>query len=542
MSSEAKKAGLSLPLKVRVNLTLSIVFTLVLVVTLSVITYNERKAFENAAKQQVQALATSYFDSLNTMMLTGTIANRNLLRDKLLAREEIHTMRMVRGNAINKQFGDGPADERPVDEYDRRGLKGEAIQLVKKVGDERVLTVVQPIPAVKDWHGTNCLLCHVVDENSIVGAVRIDYSLASMDAEAERNLYTNGIVQVVLFTLGLAIISVLMGRSVTKPIGTMKSTMERIESNSDLRERVALKSNDEIGSTGHAFNRMMDRVRDLITQVGISTHELENVAKQMSGITDATRSGVQRQRDETDQLATAINQMAATSQEVARNASDAATATAQTDDEANRGSDLSRMAVTRINALTNELGNTADTIQSLAGESDRIGGVLDVIRAIADQTNLLALNAAIEAARAGEQGRGFAVVAEEVRTLAQRTQDSTAEIHDMIEKLQTEAQKAVQVMERAGEEASQTVEHVTQTEQALSTIVTGISTIHEMNTQIATAVEEQSAVAEEINRNITAISQVAEETSEGAQQTASASDNLNSLANDLTAQVDLFQV
>ncbi|NIA02649.1 MAG: methyl-accepting chemotaxis protein, partial [Planctomycetia bacterium] len=251
---------------------------------------------------------------------------------------------------------------------------------------------------------------------------------------------------------------------------------------------------------------------------------------------------VDKQQAETGQVATAMNEMTTTVQEVACNA----TQTAEAANKANTETDSGRQIVTKtiesITELASEVETAAITIQQLESDSENIDSVVDVIRGISEQTNLLALNAAIEAARAGEQGRGFAVVADEVRTLASRTQESTLEIQSMIESLQTGAARAVEVMEQGRNKAQGSVENAARAGESLNVITSTVATISDMNTQIASAAEEQTAVAEEINRNIANISLLGDQTSEGARQTAASSEEMAQLAVQLQGLVGQFKV
>ncbi len=310
----------------------------------------------------------------------------------------------------------------------------------------------------------------------------------------------------------------------------------------DLTKKISLSGKDEFAWMCWEYTCARKGFTEVVQSIKGNAAQLAAAAEELSTITEQSSEGVVRQQSETQQVATAMNEMSATVQEVAKNAANAATAAQEADEQAKNGHNVVSDTVTTINSLAHEVQRTSEVIEKLKGDSLSIGTVLDVIRDIAEQTNLLALNAAIEAARAGEQGRGFAVVADEVRTLASRTQQSTQEINSMIERLQSGANEAVNVMEEGRTKAEATVEQAARAGEALETITSVVDNIKAMNMQIASAAEEQSATAEEINRNIVNISEVADETSNGAQQTANASDDLARLAVDLQEKVASFQV
>ncbi len=319
-------------------------------------------------------------------------------------------------------------------------------------------------------------------------------------------------------------------------------TRDIAEGDGDLRRRLDESSKDELGELSHWFNVFIKKLQALIGETTGSAAQLASAAEELSAISVQTDAGIRAQQSGTDQVATAVREMVATVQEVARNTAQAADAARQADVQTKSGDLVVRQAISAIEVLATDVERASQVIEKLSGDSQNIGMVLNVIRGIAEQTNLLALNAAIEAARAGEQGRGFAVVADEVRTLASRTNKSTQEIQEMIERLQSGAKDAVQVMERGGIQAHASVEQATKAGNALGSIANSVANITDMSTQIAAAVEQQSLVAEEINRNISTISQISTQTSYGAQQTASASAELARLAVHLQDVIRQFKV
>jgi methyl-accepting chemotaxis protein len=280
----------------------------------------------------------------------------------------------------------------------------------------------------------------------------------------------------------------------------------------------------------------------MVAYVKHSSDQMALGTDTLHAISETTLEGVLRQRAETDQVATAMTEMNATVHEVAKSAASASQAADSADGAANEGKQVVDAAVREIEGLAAEVENAAGAIGTLAAETESIGSLLDVIKAIAEQTNLLALNAAIEAARAGEQGRGFAVVADEVRSLANRTEQATRDIHDMIDRLQHEAAQAVQVMHVGQDKAGQAVDKAELAGQALVSITRAMDEINVLNAQIATAAEQQSAVADEINRNVTNISDVAGETSGGARCTAEESASLAEHAAQLDRLMGEFRI
>ncbi|GGM99172.1 methyl-accepting chemotaxis protein [Shewanella xiamenensis] len=327
-------------------------------------------------------------------------------------------------------------------------------------------------------------------------------------------------------------------------VGPLKQTLvtARKIAEGDLSSTIHSERQDEMGELLRAMDEMNSTLRQMLTQIGDSVVQLASSAEVLSSVTVQNSVGMQNQRSETDQVATAINEMAATVQEVSTSAENVALAAKEADHTTAVGNKKVIEAVSQIELLAKEIATTAHAMERLQSESVSIGAVLDVIKSVAQQTNLLALNAAIEAARAGEAGRGFAVVADEVRSLASRTQSSTEEIENMIVNLQKGTSESVQMMTKSRTLSDGAVSLSREAGEMLVDIAVAVSRIQDMTHQIAAASEEQSAVAEDINKSIVRVRDIAEQTADGAAETASSADNLASLGVTLKGLVTRFQL
>ncbi|MGG2397740.1 methyl-accepting chemotaxis protein [Pseudomonas sp. SH1-B] len=371
------------------------------------------------------------------------------------------------------------------------------------------------------------------------------------DVQAARGEFQQSIDQLLLVMLGsaigllvvLALLALPLAASITRPVQLIRDKLDDMAAGEgDLTQRLPVTSRDELGELASAFNAFVAKIHVLVQQVSGTTEQLSGLVGAVSSQAQRSEHAMAGQRHETDQVATAINEMSAAAHEVAESAQRAAEAARETDQQGQAAKRVVDTSVTQIHDLVGEVRTSSESLDSLRQDVQGIVSVLEVIRAIADQTNLLALNAAIEAARAGEAGRGFAVVADEVRALASRTQQSTCEIQSMIDRLQSATEEAVAAMRRASQMGDSTREQATHAGESLDSIAVLIGTINSMNAQIASAAEEQTAVAEEINRSVHQIAVAVDEVASDAAQGAQTARDLDGLGGRLQGLVAQFRV
>ncbi|RMT27289.1 Methyl-accepting chemotaxis protein [Pseudomonas savastanoi] len=365
----------------------------------------------------------------------------------------------------------------------------------------------------------------------------------AQEASATRTNNLSITATLLIAVLGV-VVTLLTIRSILAAIGgepDTVATITRTIARGDLSSTIKVNANDNT-SVAAAVVAMQTQLRDTLQQISNSATQLAAAAEEMTAITEDGVQGIQRQNNEIDQAATAVNEMTSAVEEVARNAEHTARSSSNATSAAQAGLGLVKKTVSAINTMSTDVQKTAVLIGELADQSRDIGKVLDVIRGLAEQTNLLALNAAIEAARAGEAGRGFAVVADEVRALAHRTQQSTSEIERLVSNIQNGTDRAVSSMRGNTELASDTLSIAEGANDSLSVISTAVSEINDLNLVIASAAQQQAHVAREVDRNLVNIRDLSAQSSSGAQQTSSASRELSTLALDLNNIVGRFRL
>ena len=360
--------------------------------------------------------------------------------------------------------------------------------------------------------------------------------------EKQNSAFVVGLSIAVLIALVLVFATLTIIRSIIEPVKRITEVITHIEVNKDLAMRCDESTNDELGQIASHFNSMVASFQQLIHQVTQSVETMNQSCQELSSNVAKASQGAENQLNETDMVATAITEMGATIDEIAKNTELAADKASMTHDNAQSGQIGVEHTIERIELLAQQINESASVVAELEKDSETIGSVLDVIRGIAEQTNLLALNAAIEAARAGEQGRGFAVVADEVRSLAMRTQESTEEIAAIIQTLQARTHSIVSLMQASRDQGNESAEQAASAGTLLQQINSDVTNILDMSTQIAAAIEEQSMVAAEVNQNVVVIRDIAQETADVATQNSNATEDVRERAEFLQDAVSKFKV
>jgi methyl-accepting chemotaxis protein len=530
----------SASIQTKILLSIASVFMLLMSVSLFFMVDRQKQLVHILAADKARDIARSYFDGLNAMMLSGSISQSSLLREKILSHQDIIDARLIRAKPIVDSFGAGNNNQ-PIDDLDQTGLAGKPLSRQVSNAKGESIVIIEPIIASSNFKGTNCLSCHAVSEGTVLGAVRVSYSLTNLHNKINQDLIVASAIAAGLFVAGMILLTMLMRNIVVKPLEEIRNTMTLISQNADLRKRLPIHTDDEIGQLSNSINGMLSNFSNSLSQVSDTSIQLAKATAQISSVANQTTEAANQQRRETASVITAINNLESSVQDVRLGASGASQASIEADHQAATGAATTKNAIDGIYELVSEIERASEVIKRLDEKSKGVGTVLDVIKGLAEQTNLLALNAAIEAARAGEQGRGFAVVADEVRTLATRSHQATEEIEKIVAQLQREAKDAVSVMENAKNSAEQRRAQVQSADEGLNLIAERVAHIRELNAQMANSADNQTQVAQLVSQSVSNISHLTDRTAKDAQQTNAASDELVQLANRLNQLVDQFK-
>ena len=533
-------SGLSI--QARINISLILVFLVVLLGSLTAIYRSEARLTRDVAELTTVSTADSYFDSINILMLSGAMANRGALQQKLLSTDGIAEARILRGEGVTNMYGPGSADSGVMDDLDRRAMQGESIVVELDDEDGHRLTVIRPMYAVEDYKGTNCLSCHPVEPGSVLGAVRVTYDFATMDQQIFSNVISVALVELVLFIAGVLLVGWLMRRIVGQPLAEVAQTLDSLTQTNDLSLRLPVKRQDEVGVLSTAVNKMLGSFQASLKQVHTTLEHLGSASSQINGIAERAVNSSGSQLQMSDNVTSAMSHMQAAADSVNGVANQTLSASQTALQESDRGHQITTETQESIDQLKQKISGASNVIQVLDEQSQNVATVLSVIQQIAEQTNLLALNAAIEAARAGEQGRGFAVVADEVRELAKRTHHATEEIQKIIIELQQDAKNAVGAMDTAQNSAAESVEQVQRTTEVLETIRREVHEINQTNLQVVEAVDAQRHTVGEVESHIGEISASAHNTVSRAEDLGAVANQLQALSSELKQLVEQFKL
>ncbi len=503
---------------------------------------------KNMGEKQAREFASSVnqmtIAAMTGMMITGNINDRAVYLDQIQKTANVTALHLVRGEAIDKQYGPGKADDYKPDAVEQAVLaSGKPYYAVQQTARGEVLRAVIPTLSSKNYLGKNCTSCHTAPEGAVLGAVSMDISLASINqAVRDASLKIMG-VALGLLVLVIGFIFGFVHRSVSAPLERLRSNLAQIaEGEGDLTRRLSAQHQDEIGKTSAIFNTFMDRLQSVVADVKSSAGQVMAMAEQLAASSQELTGSSDQQNEATVAMAAAIEEITASIAAVADNAGNAQAMAIEAGRLSGEGAGMVRSAVGKMDGITSSVGSSTQMIRELDNKAVEISSIVNVIQEIADQTNLLALNAAIEAARAGEQGRGFAVVADEVRKLAERTTASTQEIARMIEAIQKSTQSSVQGMDLSSTQVQEGMGMAQRSEEAMGHIEGSTGKVRAAVDEISSAMREQSTAASQLAQEVEKIAQKSEKNTFLAKQSSGAAKHLEEQAMLLKKAVDRFKV
>ena len=506
----------------------------------------EMRVLEDARNRAVIP-ADGVFNGLNMMMLNGTISDveqRKLFVKKMAASSKAEDLRVIRGNPVQTQFGPGVTEEQAKDELDRAALSSgmQQNEITEKDG-KRILRVVQPIAASKDFRGTgtNCLQCHTVEDGAVMGAVTVSLDMTgeyeAMSKASAMLWIGQALVQLVLFfVIGWLI------NQVTRPTRELQQIMLAMQTDGDLSRRVSVHSKDEVGQTAVAFNALIDSFSAIIRQVLDGVDKINKTTSHIAATSTEVADGSRAQSDAVSSTAAAVEAVTVSINSVAENTNEVRGLSEKSLQQTEQGNRSVEEMVHEIQSIENAVQQIASAASEFVESARTIASMTQQVKDIANQTNLLALNAAIEAARAGEQGRGFAVVADEVRKLAEKSAQSASEIDKVTSKLDEKSSRVEQAIASGVQSLQTTHKHV---ELMAAVLNEAGAAVRESNVgvgEIAVSVGEQGAASNEITRHIEQIAEMAEKNHAAIEQTTHDISDLERMGVELQRAVARFKV
>ncbi|MFM2611802.1 methyl-accepting chemotaxis protein [Vibrio campbellii] len=521
-------------------LALIAVFTCVLAVSTGYQYYQQKTLINNVLSEQLHDKASNYFDSLNMMMLTGTMAQKETLRQKALAQEGIEQVRVLRAEAVSKFYGPGDANQKPVDDIDQRALNGELVIEPISADWGKGLVVALPMKSSENYRGTNCVACHIAPEGEVLGAIRLEYNMNHVNSLINKQaMFAMGIMSVIAF-VGFLITMGLIRKIIVRPIQNTSRFMSNVSASKDLSKRLECKQRDEVGQLSDSINSFMDTVSESLERVRDTSHSLAGSARRLTDVAQSTDEAADNQQVETNEVQTNISGMLEQQDVVEQATIDATTLVNHTVDVATTSAGQAHHVSEDIKSLVTDIDKVREKIATLNQQTEEVSSILGVIKGIAEQTNLLALNAAIEAARAGDQGRGFAVVADEVRNLASRTAEATSNIENIISQFQQGSEESLTSVDNVCQFAHQRSVDVENLSETMRNVVDEMHQVLKHAENIQQQTQTTSSVSKHIQSKVDTITLHADDTSQSASHTREISVDLEHLSERLESLLNQF--